>query len=175
MADSIRGNSYSEFHFSIQKGIILHRAIDTFTDAHPIFRKSTKRLHANYHHYSGVIVDIFYDHFLAKNWNRYSEINLSDFVDAFHESLESNFDLLTPKTKKIVPYMVAQNWLKSYETVEGIEIILGQMDKRIVHNTNLQKSIAELTEFYSEFEEEFFDFFEELQKFVAIKIVEINS
>lgn len=175
MADGIRGNSYSEFHLSIQKGIILHRAIDTFTDAHPIFRKSTKRLHANYHHYSGVIVDIFYDHFLAKNWNRYSEINLSDFVDAFHESLELNFDLLTPKTKKIVPFMVAQNWLKSYETVEGIEIILGQMDKRIVHNTNLQKSIAELTEFYSEFEEEFFDFFEELQKFVATKIVEINS
>jgi acyl carrier protein phosphodiesterase len=55
----------------VQKGIILHRAIDTFTDAHPFLDKA-KKLHSRYHHYAGVIVDVFYDHFLAKNWVTYS-------------------------------------------------------------------------------------------------------
>lgn len=174
MADGIRGKSYSDFHYSIQKGILLHRAIDTYTDAHPIFRQSTKRLHANYHHYSGVIVDIFYDHFLAKNWQQYSPINLSDFVDDFHQLLESNYELLTPKTKRLLPYMIAQNWLKSYQTVNGIEVILTQMDQRISSANKMQHSVVELNEYYDEFESEFFLFFEELQQFVNAKIMELN-
>ena len=174
MADGIRGKSYSDFHYSIQKGILLHRAIDTFTDAHPIFRQSTKRLHANYHHYSGVIVDIFYDHFLAKNWQQYSPINLSDFVDDFHQLLESNYDLLTPKTKRLLPYMIAQNWLKSYQTVNGIEVILTQMDQRISSTNKMQNSVVELNDHYDEFEAEFFLFFEDLRQFVKVKIMELN-
>ena len=68
MADGIRGKHYEYLPAEVQKGIVLHRAIDTYTDSHPIFRQSTKRLHHRYHHYAGVIVDVFYDHFLAKNW-----------------------------------------------------------------------------------------------------------
>jgi len=68
IADSIRGNKYKHLPERVQKGIFLHREIDTYTDAHSIVRKSTKRLHKNYSHYSGIIVDIFYDHYLAKNW-----------------------------------------------------------------------------------------------------------
>jgi acyl carrier protein phosphodiesterase len=60
----------------------LHRAIDTFTDAHPVFRESTK-VTFRYHHYAGVIVDVFYDHFLAKNWNNYSDENLEEFIEFF--------------------------------------------------------------------------------------------
>ena len=72
----IRGKKYESFPMEIQKGIILHRAIDSYTDAHTTFRQSTKKLHSRYHHYSGVIVDVFYDHFLAKNWAKYSDENL---------------------------------------------------------------------------------------------------
>ena len=68
MADSIRGNSYENYPEEIKKGILLHRSIDSFTDMHPVYRKSKHRLHEKYGHYSGVIMDIFYDHFLAKNW-----------------------------------------------------------------------------------------------------------
>ena len=67
IADGVKGKKYVQFPLGIQQGILLHRAIDSFTDAHPIVRKSTKRLHKKYGHYSGVIVDILYDHFLAKN------------------------------------------------------------------------------------------------------------
>ena len=81
MADGVHGNKFLELHSEIQKGIFLHRFIDTFTDAHPYFRRSTKRLHANYHHFSGVIVDVFYDHFLAKNWSLYSDEPLEIYIE----------------------------------------------------------------------------------------------
>ena len=87
ISDSIRGKNYLNYPKEIQVGILLHREIDTFTDAHPIVRKSTKRLHKNYGHYAGVIVDVFYDHFLAKNWCHYSSVPLEVFIQNFYRPL----------------------------------------------------------------------------------------
>lgn len=165
MADGIHGKHFDSFPIEIRKGIILHREIDTFTDSHPLFRQSTKRLHANYHHYSGIIVDIFYDHFLAKNWKNYSDEKLEDYTERFYQSLRDNFEVLTPKTQKMMPYLVTQNWLMSYQTVEGIEIILEKMDNRMKRNSNMRFAVAELRTFYSEFEEEFTLFFKEIQSY----------
>ena len=162
MADGIHGKHFENFPIDVQKGIILHRSIDTFTDAHHIFRQSTKRLHANYHHYSGVIVDVFYDHFLAKNWSKYSDEKLEDYVARFYQSLKDNYEILSLKTQTIMPYMLEHNWLVSYRTIEGIEAILTKMDRRIQRESNMRLSITELRNFYSEFENEFTLFFEEL-------------
>lgn len=170
MADGIHGKNFDNFPMEIQKGIILHRAIDTFTDAHPIFRQSTKRLHANYHHYSGIIVDIFYDHFLAKNWNKYSDEKLEGFTERFYQSLRDNHDSLTLKTQKMMPYMIDHNWLMSYQTIEGIENVLVKMDNRMKRDSNMRFSVAELRIFYSDFEQEFTDFFEELRTHSNLKI-----
>lgn len=162
MADGIHGKHFDNFPMEIQKGIILHRSIDTFTDAHPIFRQSTKRLHANYHHYSGIIVDIFYDHFLAKNWSNYSDERLEDYSERFYQSLRANCNDLTLKTQKMMPYMIEYNWLLSYQTIEGIESVLAKMDNRMKYDSNMRFSVAELRIFYSEFEAEFTAFFKEL-------------
>ena len=162
MADGIHGKKYLQFPEAIQKGILLHRAIDTFTDAHPIFRQSTRRLHIPYHHYSGVIVDVFYDHFLAKNWNRYSEEPLEKYISRFYQLLQDNFELLTEKIQHLLPYMVNQNWLVSYQTIEGIQQILSQMDRRTNTKSNMQFSVKELNLFYQEFENEFTLFFDEI-------------
>ncbi len=163
MADGVRGNKHLELHSEIQKGIILHRTIDTFTDAHPLFRKSTKRLHANYHHFSGVIVDVFFDHFLAKNWDLYSDEKLEDYVANFYDSLNTNHDLLTEKAQMMKPYMIQQNWLLSYKTIDGIEKILSQMDNRIKRESNMRFSVQELRLFYKEFEDDFTIFFNDLR------------
>lgn len=162
MADGIRGKHFESYPLEIQKGIILHRAIDTFTDAHPIFRQSTKKLHEKYHHYAGVIVDVFYDHFLAKNWNTYSDEKLEKFVDRFYQSLHNNHSILSERTKGMMPYMIEQNWLVSYQTVEGINQILTQMDQRTKNESKMRFASQELTEYYSEFEAHFSEFFEEL-------------
>lgn len=162
MADGIRGKDYLQFDPEIQKGVLLHRLIDTFTDAHPVYRQSKHRLHEKYGHYSGVIMDIFYDHFLAKNWSKYHQQDLKSFADVFYQSLQNNYDQLTEKTKKMMPYMIARNWFVSYATVEGLEMILFQMDYRTKHRANMQEAIKELLQFHTEFENEFTIFFQEL-------------
>jgi acyl carrier protein phosphodiesterase len=173
MADTIRGSKYDYLPQEVQKGIILHRAIDTFTDAHPIFRKSTKRLHENYHHYSGVIIDVFYDHFLAKNWVIYSDQPLAEYTSHFYEIMQANYAILTPKTQQLLPYMIAQNWLVSYATIEGIEIILSQMEKRIKNDSKLSLSVNELKLYYQEFEEEFTSFFAALRNYSDQKLISL--
>ncbi len=170
MADGIHGKHFDTFPIAIQKGIILHRSIDTFTDAHPIFRQSTKRLHANYHHYSGIIVDIFYDHFLAKNWSNYSDERLEDYSERFYQSLRDNYDDLTPKTQKMMPYLIEHNWLLSYQTIEGIESVLTKMDIRMKLDSNMRFSVAELKTYYSDFESEFTAFFATLIVHSNLKI-----
>ncbi len=170
MADGIHGKNFDAFPLEIQKGIILHRSIDTFTDAHPVFRQSTKRLHANYHHYSGIIVDIFYDHFLAKNWSTYSDEKLEDYSERFYQSLRDNHDLLTLKTQKMLPYMIDHNWLLSYQNIENIENVLARMDTRMKYDSNMRFSVAELKTFYVEFESEFTAFFKELIVHSNLKI-----
>lgn len=170
MADGIRGKQYENYPLEIQKGIILHRAIDTFTDAHPIFRQSTKRLHNNYHHYAGVIVDILYDHFLAKNWNKYSDEKLEDFVEQFYKSLHDNNNVLSERAIRIMPILIEENWLVSYLTIDGIKHILTQMDRRTKNQSKMQFATQELLEFYTEFEDEFTQFFNELILFSNDKI-----
>ena len=174
MADGIRGKQFEHFPDDVQKGILLHRFIDTYTDSHDIFRQSTKRLHEKYHHYAGVIVDIVYDHFLAKNWEKYSDEKLDRFVNQFYRSLHENYPILTEKTQDMMPYMIKQNWLLSYQTVEGIHQILTQMDRRRSKNqSNMQFASAELKEFYPEFEREFTLFFEDMKSQASQKLLSL--
>jgi acyl carrier protein phosphodiesterase len=173
MADGIRGKQFDHFPEDVQKGIILHRAIDTYTDSHDIFRQSTKRLHEKYHHYAGVIVDIVYDHFLAKNWTKYSDENLDHFINRFYKSLHENYDILTEKTQGMMPYMIENNWLSSYQTVDGIHRILTQMDRRSKNESKMQFASEELKEFYTEFEQEFTLFFEDLRQHSKQKLLSL--
>ena len=170
MADGIRGKDYEYFPPDVQKGIILHRAIDTFTDAHSVFRISKHRLHEKYGHYSGVIIDVFYDHFLAKNWSNYSDEKLSDFVNRFYKSLDDNFEMLNLKTQNMLPYMKKGNWLFNYQFIEEIERVLFQMDNRTKHKSQMGLSVKELREYYTEFEQEFTLFFKELSQYSAEKL-----
>lgn len=173
MADGIRGRDYEVFPPDIQKGILLHRAIDTFTDAHPLFRQGTKRLHEKYHHYAGVILDVFYDHFLSKNWKDYSTEKLEDYAASFYHLLEQNYDLLTDRTKHILPIMKAHNWLVSYASVEGIGRILFNMDRRSGNTSKMSSATIELEQFYNEFETEFTQFFSEIQHMAHEKLLNL--
>ncbi|MBW2961410.1 ACP phosphodiesterase [Mesonia aestuariivivens] len=175
VADSIKGKAYKKYPKEIQNGIILHREIDTFTDTHPIVFESKHRLFKRYRHYSAVIVDILYDHFLAKNWENYHEKRLSSYVDDFYLMLKYNFELLPKRVQNFYPYMVSDNWLLSYAKVDGIEKILSQMSMRIKRKIQLQDAVEELNKFYSEFEQEFTAFFIELKAFTEDKRNELRG
>ena len=164
-ADHIRGNKYKHLPDKVQKGILLHREIDTFTDAHPITKQSSKRLHKNYSHYSRVIVDIFYDHFLAKNWMDYSDVPLKLYVNRFYDLLETNYDILPLGTKRMMPYMIADNWLYNYSNLTGISRVLNGMNRRTQNKSKMNFAIVDLESHYGAFENEFTAFFEELITF----------
>ncbi|MBS9463411.1 acyl carrier protein phosphodiesterase [Flagellimonas sp. 389] len=164
-ADHIKGNKFKHFSERVQKGILLHRAIDTYTDSHPIPKLSSKRLHQNYSHYSRVIVDIYYDHFLAKNWSSYSKISLGVFVERFYDLLEDNFDILPLATQRMMPYMISGNWLLSYGDLQGISKVLEGMNRRTKNKSKMNYAIIDLEEHYEAFENEFTLFFKELITF----------
>ncbi|HET8754192.1 MAG TPA: acyl carrier protein phosphodiesterase [Salinimicrobium sp.] len=170
IADSVKGKKLLNYSEGIKKGIVLHRAIDFYTDTHPIVRKSISRLFQTYGHYSGVIVDILYDHFLAANWKNYSEVPLEDFVDDFYKMLQKKFEILPEPIQQFLPYMIKDNWLVSYATIEGISTILYQMNERTRKKSKMNFAVIELEEHYEDFKTEFSSFFEELQLFSINKI-----
>lgn len=173
IADSIRGNKFDHLPIKVQKGILLHREIDTFTDSHQIPKISSKRLHKNYSHYSRVIVDIFYDHFLAKNWQNYSDIPLASYVDSFYDLLENHYPILPKATKRMMPYMIADNWIYNYSKMEGIGKVLNGMNRRTQNRSKMNFAIVDLEKHYNDFEKEFTDFFEELIVFSKHKYVSL--
>ncbi|MGB5273210.1 MAG: ACP phosphodiesterase [Flavobacteriaceae bacterium] len=173
IADSIRGNKFEHLPERVQKGILLHREIDTFTDAHAIPKKSSKKLHRNYGHYSRVIVDIYYDHFLAKNWIQYSEVPLEDFVNRFYDLLEGSYPMLPDGIKRMMPYMISDNWIYNYSKLDGIAKVLNGMNRRTANKSRMNFAILDLQEHYDIFEEEFFDFFEELMVFSKQKYLSL--
>ena len=174
IADGIKGSDYKKFSKDLKIGILLHRHIDTFTDAHKTVRMSTKRLHEKYGHYSGVIVDILYDHFLAKNWKNYSKIPLDEYVDTFYDLLEEHLEILPQPIKHMMPYMISGNWLLSYASIEGIQKVLEGMNRRTKNRSQMNLAINELQEFYDEFESDFTSFFNELIESSNKKLSELN-
>lgn len=174
MADSIKGRKYLKYPGDLQKGIILHRAIDFYTDTHPIFKEGTQRLFPVYGHYSGIIVDIFYDHFLAANWLQYCDIPLKKYTIEFYNLLKENFEVLPPKVKNFLPFMIEDNWLLSYAEIDGIEQVLAGMNKRVGGKSKMNLAVKELKEHYAEFGKEFEIFFEDIIEFADAKRHEIE-
>ena len=172
IADHIRGNNYGGFSKEIQQGIFLHREIDTFTDAHEIVRKSKRRLHERYRHYDGVIIDIFYDYFLAKNWVNYSVIPLDVYTDSIYNLFDKISSELPVKSQQFIKYMIEYNILFNYQFKEGIEKVLNGMNRRTKGKSQMNLAIEDLRELEDEFEEDFTIFFKDLQKHIKQKLKE---
>jgi len=162
IADSIRSRKYTHLPIKIQKGIQLHRAIDAYTDSHALHKQSSKRLYPIYRHYSRVIVDIFYDHFLAKNWLQYSDMPLDQYVGDFYYLLERNYNLLPKGVQRMMPYMITDNWLLNYGNIEGISKVLNGMNRRTQNKSKMNLAVHELQTYYTDFEDDFTRFFEDL-------------
>jgi acyl carrier protein phosphodiesterase len=165
IADSIQGNRFDGLTDTIINGIKLHRKIDSFTDSHPIYLTSKHRFSKEFDKYSGVLMDIIYDHYLAKNFSLYSPITLQQHSNHVYALLKSNFEYLPEPAKRFYDYMTDRNVLFHYSTIEGIETVLTHLSHRIRNRYELQLAIPILENNYAEIEEEFFVFFDELQDF----------
>lgn len=165
IADHIKGNKFNYLPKEVQKGVVIHRKIDHYTDTHNVVKKSKRRLHKRYGHYDGIIVDIFYDYFLAKNWQKYSQIPLDIYTKSVYKLLMQNIKILPEQTKKILPYMIRQNWLYNYQFLNGIEAVLYEMNIRTQGKSKMNLAINDLRSFETDFQSDFFFFFKDLQVF----------
>jgi acyl carrier protein phosphodiesterase len=166
IGDFVKGKNLTDrFEPEIAKGIALHREIDWFTDRHLVVKQSKDRLREKYRHYSGVIVDIFYDHFLAKHWDRYSAQVLPDFADDCYALLQKQSGTLPEEVNFLLPYMIKGNWLVNYSRLEGIQKALSGMARRTRFESKMEQSVADLENHYEDFHKEFELFFPELVEF----------
>ncbi len=175
IADGVKGKKHELFPKKIQLGILLHRQIDWFTDNDDLVKQSKRRLDKKYGHYKGVIIDIFYDHFLAKNWKNYSDIPLEKFSKNFYSILHNNFEILPERIQYMYPFMKKQDWLTNYGNLIGIENVLKGMNKRTKGVSKMNFAIHDLNEHYFYFEKDFLVFFKKLRNFSADKLIELNK
>ncbi|MDQ3534863.1 MAG: ACP phosphodiesterase [Bacteroidota bacterium] len=166
LGDFVKGRLLQQFEPSILKGIALHRNIDSFTDGHYVVKESKNRLRKQYRHYSGVLVDMYYDHLLAKNWKEFAPHSLEDFTANTYQILNNHIAIFPQKAQYMLPYMIRDNWLLNYRSTKGIEEALQGMAKRTKFKSGLETGTDELLIYYKEFEEEFMDFFPDLIKYV---------
>ncbi len=175
IADHVKGKAIMDFSDEIRAGIVLHREIDQYTDSHPVFLKSKMRLANNYRKYAGVIVDMFYDHFLAANWDDYSDEDLEKYTQRVYKILMKKFLILPRKTKYILPFMAKSNWLMNYGSFEGLHRALSGMAKRTPYESRMEKATVDLKIDYELYKQEFREFFPEVINFSKKRIDEIHA
>ncbi len=167
IGDHVKGKSFEKFPADIQKGILLHRKIDSFTDAHPKFREAKKLLTNGFGLYSGIIVDLLYDHVLAAKWDRYSEKTLRSFSKRSHAILLSNYRYLPKRVQAFLPILIQNRRLESYATVDGIIQSIELMSRytSLPKNSKYAKQI--LLENQDYFLENFEGFMNDMIEFVS--------
>ncbi len=162
IGDSVKGKYYDDYPVLVQRGITLHRFIDFYTDTHPVIHRSKFLLNSHYHKYSGVVIDIFYDHFLTVTWNKFSDIPLREFIYNTYDTLIRNSKLFPEEVKRFFPFFILRNWLETYSYVNGIETVLDGMSRHTSLPDHTKFAIEILLEHYSLFEDHFMEFFPQI-------------
>ncbi len=170
IGDFVRGNIETlKFPNGIKDGIALHRKIDSFSNSNYFFMNSRRKL-KKYGHYSGVIIDIFYDHILAKNWEKFSKIDLYSYTKNIYFLLEKNREILPERFLPAFRYMKSRNSLYNYRNIDFIEDVLHGVSSRFKRENNIYEAIEELEKYYYCIERDFFCFFENIQVYLNRKM-----
>lgn len=175
IADFIKGKMMNSFHDGIRHGILLHREIDRYTDSYPLVKAAQTYLRPKFGHYSTVITDIFFDYFLATNWNMYSDQPLEEFIQDTFRILDLHESSFPPRFAKMYYWMKRDNWLLKYREVDGIRASLTGLSKRTRFNSKMESAHLSLIEREDEFELIFFAFFKDLETFAQRKLQEIQT
>ena len=175
VADSIKGKSYEKFRDDIRYGILLHREIDSFTDNHDLFKHSRDTVRPHFGKFSGIVMDIYYDHFLARNWSQYSDTELSAFSTRVYLILARRFGLLPPRIKRLLPFLIGQNWLSGYANITDLGRVFRGMDRRTGHISGMDYAIEVLKENHEILFQDFKEFYPQLEKYSTEVFEKITS
>lgn len=166
IGDFVKGKQYRNLEEEVAQGVLLHRAIDDFTDQHPVVGQSKAKLREKYRHYAGVIVDMAYDHFLASNWSRYHSQGLLEYTKKVYAIIEDHNPILPGRMETMLHYMKQDNWLYQYATLEGIDQALTGMSRRTKFDSKMDEAVIDIENHYQDLKKEFETFLPDAVKFV---------
>ena len=165
MGDFVKGPLKDRYGTEITRALALHRRIDTYTDSHPVARQSRQRVSLARRRFAGILVDMFYDHFLARHWDEYSDTPLERFTARVYSALREHHALLPERLQNIAPRMAATDWLGSYRHVEAVGFALDRMGQRLKRGNALLRASEELLLQYHAFDADFRAFFPDVVRF----------
>lgn len=176
ISDFVKGKKKLDYPLSIQKGIQLHRAIDEFTDYHPITAKAKEFFRNDYRLYSGPFVDIIYDHFLALDDKQFlKNKGIKNFTVSTYHKLHNNESYFPERFQKMFPYMESQNWLYGYRFKEGIRKSFGGLVHRAAYMDESETAFEIFNKNYDRFAEHYSAFFPELKEFAFKKMQQLRA
>lgn len=167
LGDFVKGDDHADYPPEIQRAILIHRKIDSFTDAHPVVSRSKRRLSDIHRHTKGILIDLFYDHFLAGNWGDYATVPLPEFTRQVYRALTGYRDILPHRAQRMLPYMITDDWLGSYTEVDNIGRALRGLSRRLTRPNSLGQGAGELETHYADLKRDFRAFFPELVDYAA--------
>jgi acyl carrier protein phosphodiesterase len=162
LGDFVKGAIPAHYDKEVREAILTHRAIDRFTDAHELTRAGRTLVSPARRRFAGILLDVFYDHFLARHWTRYSHEPLDVFTARVYAALWSPRAQFPARLQHILPYMMAEDWLASYAELESVEAALRGIARRLQRFPRaavLHDAVEELEHNYAAFERNFLEFF----------------
>lgn len=172
--DFVKGLLPGRFAADIENAIRLHRRIDVFTDTHPVVKRALGRFPAERRRYAGIVLDVFFDHCLARDWAMYSQEPLAAFTDRVYRLL-ANEPALPERLALIAPRMAAQDWLGSYVQFEVVGEALAGISRRLSRPEGLSGAMHELRALYQPLSEDFSEFYPQLQAFAEADLMAASS
>lgn len=171
LADFVKGQDVDRLPEDIQAGIRLHRAVDAYTDCHPIVMRSIRRLGGRLGWYAGIVMDVYYDHLLARSWTRYCSESLRDFADRMYRILSDHLELVTGESRVLLQRLIREDRLVRYRYPSGIAETLERLSSRISERmprrpVRLQDALPLLRSLDPALEEDFHSFYPQLIAFV---------
>jgi acyl carrier protein phosphodiesterase len=166
MGDFVKGRIGEQYPPRLRSGIVLHRGIDSFAQQHPLFRRSRERIDPGYGLWRGVLVDMFYDHFLAAEWSQWSEEPFTAYIERARRMVEANHRYLPERMQEVVPVIFGV-MLPSYRELDGVSRALERMSRRVRRPNPLAGGAVELTRHYAGLLDDFRGFMPQVWKFVA--------
>ena len=175
ISDFVKGKARFTYPPGVQTGIVLHRAIDAYTDAHPVTKEAMSLFRPHYRLYSGAIMDVLYDHFLARDAQLFTEESLHRFSQEVYAALDANAYSLPPAFAHILVYMKSENWLYRYRSTAGIEKSLRGLSMRAAYMGDSREAVALLHRHYDELNDLYTRFMADVKLFAKARFDELTA
>lgn len=158
IADHVKGAAINAYSDGIKEGIFHHRAIDRYTDEHKSIKDSILLIKPELGRYTPVAIDMYYDHFLARNWDSFSSINRLQFTQIIYAALNPFYEKFPIFSQRTYDYMTSKNWLYNYADLDFLERCFQGLDRRASFDTHLTDAVSVLKKHYSQLESNFMGF-----------------